>query len=441
MGRGIGRDRVPEGRPRERARGNVTSEGRHAMSERTRHQWGADRRKEPLPARAEPATDGEVAWARAAIVATLTLLVAYVVTTSLGQLLAAGSDINRLGETTSYLALVTLLALSASAYLLARLGALYRSRTHRRTPRAQLDAFFRERLPTLTVLIPSYREERRVIRQSMLSAALQEYPYLRITLLVDDPPNPGDADEQAMLDAARALPAEIEGLLDGPRRTFEAALERVEERFTHGDEPSADDLTAVADDYDEAVGWLEDLAEREVRVDHTDDFLVDHVIRRLSADLASVAVALRAAADEGAQLDRARVLQLSRRLAWTFRCGFGSFERKRYASLSHDASKAMNLNCYLGLMGGEYSEQVTPDGLDLVPTVAGSGAIEIPAPDYVLTLDADSVLLPEYGLRMVHLMEQPEHRGVAVAQTPYSAFPNAATRLERIAGATTDLAI
>ena len=49
------------------------------------------------------------------------------------------------------------------------------------------------------------------------------------------------------------------------------------------------------------------------------------------------------------------------------------------------------------------------------------------------------MLLPEYCLRLVHLMEQSEYRDIAVAQTPYSAFPGSATRLERIAGATTDL--
>jgi hypothetical protein len=57
----------------------------------------------------------------------------------------------------------------------------------------------------------------------------------------------------------------------------------------------------------------------------------------------------------------------------------------------------------------------------------------------VLTLDADSVLLPEYCLRLVHLMEQPENDRVAVTQTPYSAYPGSATRLERLAGATTDI--
>ena len=47
--------------------------------------------------------------------------------------------------------------------------------------------------------------------------------------------------------------------------------------------------------------------------------------------------------------------------------------------------------------------------------------------------------MPEYCLRLVHLLEQEQHQKVAVAQSPYSAFPGAATRLERIAGATTDL--
>jgi Glycosyl transferase family group 2 len=49
------------------------------------------------------------------------------------------------------------------------------------------------------------------------------------------------------------------------------------------------------------------------------------------------------------------------------------------------------------------------------------------------------VLLPEYCARLVYLLEQPQNHNVAVAQTPYSAYPGAETRLERIAGATTDI--
>src|SRR6202012_1165003 len=120
--------------------------------------------------------------------------------------------------------------------------------------------------------------------------------------------------------------------------------------------------------------------------------------------------------------------RLLRRLVWTFRADLSSFERKRYVSLSHEPNKAMNLNSYLGLMGGTYREKRTVTGLALVPAPAAYCDVNIPDPDYVVTLDADSVLLPEYCLRLVHLMAQSEYRDVAIAQTPYSAFPGSATR-------------
>ena len=85
------------------------------------------------------------------------------------------------------------------------------------------------------------------------------------------------------------------------------------------------------------------------------------------------------------------------------------------------------------------SEVETDRGLRLVPAGGGPRDLVVPEPDYLLTLDADSVLCPSTASRLVHLLEQPEHSDVAVAQTPYSSFPGSATRLERIAGATTDL--
>ena len=69
----------------------------------------------------------------------------------------------------------------------------------------------------------------------------------------------------------------------------------------------------------------------------------------------------------------------------------------------------MNLNSYIGAGGGAYREVETDRGLRLVPAGGGPRDLVVPDPDYLLTLDADSVLLPEYCLRLVHLMEQPEH--------------------------------
>ena len=86
--------------------------------------------------------------------------------------------------------MVTALATSAMAYLIARIGFFYRSRAHSRASRVVLDAFFDQPAPRMTVLVPSYQEDERVIRTTLLSAALQEYPELQVVLLIDDPQQP-----------------------------------------------------------------------------------------------------------------------------------------------------------------------------------------------------------------------------------------------------------
>src|SRR5712671_2454799 len=198
-------------------------------------------------------------------------------------------------------------------------------------------------------------------------------------------------------------------------------------------------MTALASHYDEAVGWLENLAASQEVIDHTDAFFANEVVLRLAGSVGEIKQALLSSADEGVVLERPMFRRLYRRLVWTFRVEVSSFERKRYVSLSHEPNKAMNLNSYLGLMGGSYRQVRTVTGTALIRSTAASGDLSIPDPDYVVTLDADSVLLPEYCLRLVHLLEQSEYRDMAIAQTPYSAFPGSVTRLERIAGATTDL--
>ena len=119
-------------------------------------------------------------------------------------------------EEVLYLLIVTLLTVSALAYLLSRLGFFYRTRTHHRASRASLDQYFDERQPTLTTIIPSYQEEERVIRTTLLSAALQEYPDKQVVLLIDDPYTPKTERARQQLADARALPGMIERLLAEP---------------------------------------------------------------------------------------------------------------------------------------------------------------------------------------------------------------------------------
>lgn len=393
-----------------------------------------------MPALPRPISDRQVGLARLAVVLTVLAWVAYTITWCFDDLLSRrhASAVGRT-EAIAYLLVVTLLTASTLAYLLARLGFFYRVRAHHRTTRAALDEFFDGTTPTLTAIVPSYQEDARVIRNTLLSAALQEYPDKRIVLLIDDPQAPRARRARELLAAAQALPREIQELLAGPAARFTTALDTFESAAATRARVGPEALGELAKHYDAARSWLEELAAAEDIIDHTDAFFANEVLRRLASDLGAVGRALHRAVGEGASLPQARVRQLYRRLAWTFRAELSSFERKRYVSLSHEPNKAMNLNSYIGLMGGKYREVQTVAGPALVPAGPGEADLVVPNCDYVLTLDADSVLLPEYCLRLVHLLEQYEHRQVAIAQTPYSAFPGSATRLERIAGATTDL--
>lgn len=410
---------------------------REANDSGPRRQWGADSHADPMPVVPRVSGDWAMAFGRAAVVVTVVAWAALVISVLNGQIVSGSTG---LLQTIFFLLAVSLLAASAIAYLVGRLGFYYRARQHRRVPRALLDEFFAERRPSLTALVPSYQEEPGVILMTLLSTALQEYPEMRVVLLVDDPPNPRYAEPRRQLDSAVALPGEVERLLSEPRERFDRALERFAASADWAGEPGADDLLTLADEYEHAAAWIRSLGDRYEVSDHNERFFTTHVLGQLASDLGLTGRALRAAAaDDPAKLTMERLAQLYRRLAWTFRAEISSFQRKRYASLSAEPNKAMNLNSYIGLMGDSYREVETPTGLTLVPAGEAEPDLVVPESDYVMTVDADSVLLPEYCLRLVHLLEREENHRIAVAQSPYSAFPGAATRLERIAGATTDL--
>ncbi|HEY2332775.1 MAG TPA: EAL domain-containing protein [Acidimicrobiales bacterium] len=375
-----------------------------------------------------------------AIVLTVCAWFAYLVLTIIQQFVEGQASSARLViEAIVYLLVVTALTASAMAYLITRIGFFYRSRAHHRAPRAAIDHFFTKSVPTVTVLVPSYQEDERVIRQTLLSAALQEHPYLRVVLLIDDPVNPTSRAARHLLDAGRAIPGTIEAELAVPLARVLGALEHFEVIQMGDRKPSVEDMRELATHYEFSAAWLRELGARQEIVDHADTFFVDHVLGALAGDLETIATALTAGADQGATLSTDRILELYRRLVATFRAELSSFERKQYVSSSHAPNKAMNLNSYIALMGGSYQEIATPLGRALVPCAARQADLSVPDPDYVLTLDADSVLLPEYCARILYLLEQTGHAKVGVAQTPYSSYPGSCTRIERIAGATTDL--
>jgi len=261
---------------------------------------------------------------------------------------------------------------------------------------------------------------------------------MRIVLLIDDPPNPVDPADIAGLAGCRALPGDLTELLREPRERLMSSMLQFEEAAIPGGPSSSDQLRCLALEFKWAARWLQEQADLYPRLDNADDFMADEVLAGLGGDFEATGTALFEALDSGAVLPAERVMQLYRRLVWTFSVEITSFERKTFAHLPHDANKAMNLNAYMGLMGKSYNAIQTRTGTVLRPT-QGEAELVIPDADYLLTLDADSVLLREYCLRLVYHLELPGNERIAVIQTPYSAFRGAPTRLERLAGATTDI--
>jgi cellulose synthase (UDP-forming) len=405
-----------------------------------KRQLGAEKRTEPLPTVHPKPSDRKITFSRVAIVLTVLFWLIYLVTTIIRQFLDSGTQNFRFTmEAVGYLVVVTFLTFSALMYLVARQGALQRFKRHVRVPRAELDRHFATNQPSITVLVPSYAEEPEVVRMTLLSAALQEYPSMRVVLLLDDNPNPADPAVADRLNATRALADDITALLAEPRSRFTDALLRYE---LNGDETFVAPHTALelASEYAWAAEWLHGQAEAHAIGDHVDLFFADQVLRGMADELALIGDAVEAAVADGASLSSDRVAQLYRRLAWTFDADLAVFERKQWASLSHESNKAMNLNAYIGLMGGTYRVEETPEGPILTPVSSRRpGDIEIPDSDFLLTLDADSILLREYCLRLTYFLQQPDNARVAVTQTPYSSFRGAGTRIERLAGATTDI--
>ena len=202
-------------------------------------------------------------------------------------------------ETLTYVVIMSFLTFSSLMYLLARQGALYRSRAHRRVPRALIDDSFDTALPTMTVLVPSYREEIATVRKTLLSAALQEYPYLRIVLLLDDPPHPSAAQHLALLERARGLAAELTRWLEPPRQRFARLLDEFERVSLVDSDPTQAQMAQLAGEYGWAADWLTERADAEPDNDHVDAFFADHVLRAL-------AERLRGRATRAARSDRGR---------------------------------------------------------------------------------------------------------------------------------------
>ena len=406
-----------------------------------RHQWGAETSTQPLAIMHAKPSPTRVVRGYVAIICTVVSWLIYMITMILSLFVNNPSlTLRFVVEGVLYMTIVTTLIFSALVYLTTRQGALYRFIRHERVPRAMLDDHFAHNDKGITVLIPSYVEQPKVVEKTIWSAALQEFPDLAVVLLIDDPPHPNNDEARAILKASRELMPKVLAELAAPAERFTKARDETVAALADQMDARRSVVARCAEDYRAAAQWLEHKADTWLVEDHTDDFFCDQVLRGLARDLRLTEQALNESITLQQHVDANRILQLYERLVRIFTAKGWSFERKLYASTSREGNKAMNLNSFIGLMGHSLKRVETSDGVILRDVREGeSPDFVMRNSEYVLTLDADSMLLRDYCLRLVYQMEQPGNERVAVIQTPYSSYRGAPTRIERIAAATTDI--
>jgi len=320
-------------------------------------------------------------------------------------------------------------------YLFARLGRLLRIED--RNAIVSDECWGRARVPPLTILIPSYREERPVIAKTIFSACLQSYPNKQVVLLIDDSPAPGDEAAAALLSGARDVVAEANARMGRGFHRAERFRRAFLRRLQMGPASPRQEAEALAGVLRELANWLVEEFPSEEPSEPMQATFQAVCVRRL-------ATAWMKAAEQWerkggtAEFNLAALSHAYDRLVACLAPRVSSFERKRYTNLSHEPNKAMNLNSYIGLMGRSWAATSAAKGLLLVPH-EGAQSFSVADPDYILTLDADSVIAADYASKLIGYLEGPDGRDCAVAQTPYTAFPGPPGVLERIAGATTDI--
>ncbi len=329
---------------------------------------------------------------------------------------------------------------SILVYFLSRLGQLHRHRRHRVPARDEFMGLYAGEAPSLAVLVPSYKEDPVVVRKTLLSAALLDYPTKQVVLLIDDPPTPGNEDDRALLENARQLVADLNADLRRHAEPFRAALNDYTRRKRGGRVDATAEWFTIASLYERAARCLDEIRAATPDCNHEDRCFIEQNLVKPAAEHCDRAAFLRQqATGDPSKAGPGSLEQEYFRLSRLFTVDIGAFERKRYANLSHEPNKAMNLNSYIGLMGKTVTIDDHADGQVIRESRKGETGGYVPDAEFIITLDADSILSTEYALKLILVMNAEGNERVAVVQTPYSAFPGAPRIIERIAGATTDI--
>ena len=220
-------------------------------------------------------------------------------------------------EALTSIALASLLVYGNVGVRLARIGRLaLRHESALRKERGAVEA-------TVAVqricLVPSYGNALRV-KQSLITAALEEQPGRRVVLSIDAADCRDDPQQaQAAVTALHHLVAELDSHLRCTALRFLRAHQAFAERCGAVALDLAEETAQVGQLYLVAAGWFEQEARQSVSVDYTDRFFIETVLLSPARSHRTTGEALLLQAERGIALDRGRIMLHQERLAGLFR--------------------------------------------------------------------------------------------------------------------------
>lgn len=274
--------------------------------------------------------------------------------------------------------------------------------------------------PKLAILIPSYNEEIEVIERAILSSALQFYPNKEIVLLLDNPYTTQD-------NHTKTLTENTNMLIQNIREQFHHNQNKIKEFF----DDSKTDEEKILQGYNFLKNWINKTALKFQTDHHVDKLFYEKVFLKLDQDIEAKLDAIN---KKEFNLDYEKKIILN-----FFKTEFKIFNRKKYANLSQASNKSMNLNTYIHAMGKRHIEVEINNVFELQETKDDNKGFVINDAKYILVLDADSLILPNYCEIQINFLEKVENSKVAVTQCPYTGYPNSPILLENITNANTDL--
>jgi cellulose synthase (UDP-forming) len=181
-------------------------------------------------------------------------------------------------EAVVFFALVLGLLYGGLVYQLSRYGYWRRRDWHSRFPTMPALVGLPTAVPSVAILIPSYREEIHILRQTILSAALAEHANRHLVVLLDDPPV-GTPRQLAALDAARRMIRD----LDAAFAEYAGQIEERVARWRRLNDP-LHRMRAIAREYETIADWLDEwAAEAEagsrLALAHSDRLFVEKILR------------------------------------------------------------------------------------------------------------------------------------------------------------------